>query len=128
MTTTTLSSSQALTAGYGIAPATASSVALQTTSVSYCISIKLINGAARGDQQKPLRVYVCSSAYSSSAPAEELRQEAAVFEVVCNPNPSGTTIQATPLLVRKGDTVYVWYEVPNWAAAGTVNAVCYEIN
>lgn len=129
MTTTTLSNAQTLTAGYGVLPATAATVTLNAGTTAYCIIVKLTNGARAGDPGKPLRVYIASTlaAYVSNA-KEELKKEAAVLDVQCHQSPGGITVQSTPLLARKGDTVYVWYEPPNWAAAGVVTSCCYEIN
>lgn len=128
MTTTTLSSSQSLTAGYGIAPSTAASVTLNAGTTAYCITLKLTNGACSGDPGKPLRVYIASTAIATSVPTTELRKESAVLDVQPHMTPGASTIQASPLLARKGDVVHVWYEVPNWAATCTLTAVCYEIN
>lgn len=128
MTSTTLSSGQVLAAGYGVLPTTASSVTLNAYTGSYNIGVKLTLASATKMFQTVLQVYVANSAIASSTPSSELRSDCFILEVKPSDRPNTARILHTPLLPRKGDTVYIWYEVPTDLVGCTVDAVCYEIN
>lgn len=131
MTTTTLNN--AVTIGGGtVGPTGAVKTTLQLTTTAYTVAVALTNGAIEGNPNHRLRFYAATSPLSltTAQAVEQLKQVAAYVDVVPHRAPGQTTVQDFPLLARKGDYLYTWYEDITMPAGltRTMTSTLYELN
>jgi len=129
MTSTTLNNGVTVGGATGTG-AGAIKTSLQGTTTAYTVACLLTNGAAAGNPTHCVKFFAVTSPYSITATqaVTQLRQAASFIDIIPHADPGGSTIQDFPLLARKGDFVYTWFEDGTFNPTKTLTSTLYEIN
>ena len=132
MTSTTVINAVSVGSGANPPFTNASQTSLQTGTTAFCVSAKLTNGAAAGNLNECIKLYIVSSPFNEGSAVmtlnNELAKDATIIEVKPASAPNLSRITSTALLPRLGDYVYVWAEEGTLRTPATLSAVLYEIN